>query len=165
MSFNNGRERRKFEAVWKKLRMEYAVAGMDAAAIEEMYQFDLETFRSERRYAEHTQGMPFQQFDDDGDTASEGNSALLVKFFDSLAVLPKETDDGNRYAWLDQIESEEVFKAIRKLSQQQIEILTLVVFEGYNATETGRILGLTQQGVSWHISKIKKIFKNFKIDL
>ena len=49
MSFNNGRERRKFEATWKKLRMEYAAAGMDAAAIEEMYQFDLETFRSERR--------------------------------------------------------------------------------------------------------------------
>ena len=56
MSFNNGRERRKFEAAWKKLRMEYAAAGMDAEAIEEMYQFDLETFRSERRYAEHTQG-------------------------------------------------------------------------------------------------------------
>ena len=64
MSFNNGRERRKFEAAWKKLRMEYAAAGMDAEAIEEMYQFDLETFRSERRYAEHTQGMPFQQFAD-----------------------------------------------------------------------------------------------------
>lgn len=67
MKFNNGRERRKFEAAWKKLRMEYAAAGMDTEAIEEMYQFDLETFRSERRYAEHTQGMPFQQFDDDGD--------------------------------------------------------------------------------------------------
>lgn len=164
MSFNNGRERRKFEAAWKKLRMEYAAAGMDAAAIEEMYQFDLDTFRSERRYAEHTQGMPFQQFDDDGDTASEGNSALLVKFLGSLAVMPKETDDGNRYAWLDQIESEEVSKALRKLSQQQIEILTLVAFEGYNATEAGKILGLTQQGVSWHISKIKKILKNFKVD-
>ena len=164
MSFNNGRERRKFEAAWKKLRMEYAAAGMDAEAIEEMYQFDLETFRSERRYAEHTQGMPFQQFDDDGDTASEGNSALLVKFLDALAVMPRETDDGNRYAWLDQIESEEVSKALRKLSQQQIEILTLVAFEGYNATEAGMILGLTQQGVSWHISKIKKILKNFKVD-
>ena len=164
MSFNNGRERRKFEAAWKKLRMEYAEAGMDAEAIEEMYQFDLETFRSERRYAEHTQGMPFQQFDDDGDTASEGNSALLVKFLDALAVMPRETDDGNRYAWLEQIESEEVSKALRKLSQQQIEILTLVAFEGYNATEAGKILGLTQQGVSWHISKIKKILKNFKVD-
>ncbi len=79
-------------------------------------------------------------------------------------MMPKETDDGNRYAWLDQIESEGVSKALRKLSQQQIEIITLVAFEGYNATDTGRILGLTQQGVSWHISKIKKVLKNIKFD-
>ena len=28
MSFNNGLERKKFEAAWKKLRVEYAAAGM-----------------------------------------------------------------------------------------------------------------------------------------
>ena len=72
MSFNNGLERKKFENTWKKLRMEYAAAGMSKADIEEMYQFDLDMFRSERRYAEHTQGMPFQKFDDDGDTAGAG---------------------------------------------------------------------------------------------
>ena len=33
MAFNNGLERRKFEEEWKKLRMEYAAAGMDEAAI------------------------------------------------------------------------------------------------------------------------------------
>lgn len=164
MSFNNGLERKKFENTWKKLRMEYAAAGMSKADIEEMYQFDLDMFRSERRYAEHTQGMPFQKFDDDGDTAGEGSSALLMKFFDALAVMPKESDETDRYAWLDEIESEKVSKTLRKLSQQQIEILTLVVFEGYTATETGRILGLTQQGVSWHISKIKKVLKNLKIN-
>ncbi len=67
MGFNNGLERKKFEAMWKKLRAEYAAAGMDEAAIEEMYQFDLDTFRSDRRYGEHTQAMPSQQFEDDGD--------------------------------------------------------------------------------------------------
>ena len=32
-----------------------------------------------------------------------------------------------------------------------------IAFEGYSATEAGKKLGTTQQGVSWHISKIKKI--------
>ena len=41
MSFNNGLERKKFENTWKKLRMEYAAAGMSKADIEEMYQFVL----------------------------------------------------------------------------------------------------------------------------
>ena len=165
MGFNNGLERKKFEAMWKKLRAEYAAAGMDEAAIEELYQFDLDTFRSDRRYGEHTQAMPSQQFEDDGDPADESNSALLVKFIDSFAVAPRDTDEGNRYGWLDEVESEEVSRALRSLSSQQIEILTLVAFEGYSATEAGRLLGMTQQGVSWHISKMKKILKNLKNNL
>lgn len=165
MGFNNGLERRKFEAMWKKLRVEYAAAGMDEAAIEEMYQFDLDTFRSDRRYGEHTQAMPSQQFDDDGDTPDESNSALLVKFFDSFAVMPRDTDEGNRYGWLDEVESAEVVSALRSLSPQQVEILTLVAFEGYSATEAGKLLGMTQQGVSWHIGRMKKILKNLKTNL
>ena len=56
-------------------------------------------------------------------------------------------------------------RALRSLSPQQIEILTLVAFEGYSANETGRLLDMTQQGVSWHISKMKKILKNLKNNL
>ncbi len=82
-----------------------------------------------------------------------------MKFFDSFAVAPRDTDEGNRYGWLDEVESEEVSRALRSLSSQQIEILTLVAFEGYSATEAGRLLGMTQQGVSWHISKMKKNFE------
>ncbi len=165
MGFNNGLERKKFEAMWKKLRAEYAAAGMDEAAIEEMYQFDLDTFRSDRRYGEHTQAMPSQEFDDDGDVPGESNTALLVKFFDSFAVMPRDTDENNRYGWLDEVGSEEVGRALRSLSPQQIEILTLVAFEGYSATEAGKKLGMTQQGVSWHIGKMKKILKNLKNNL
>ena len=59
MGFNNGLERRKFEAEWKKLRVEYAAAGMEEAAIEKMYQFDLKVLLSNRRYGEHKQSCPF----------------------------------------------------------------------------------------------------------
>lgn len=165
MGFNNGLERKKFEAAWKKLRAEYAAAGMDEAAIEEMYLFDLDIFRSNRRFAEHTQQMPAQRFADDGDAAGEDNPALLMKFFDSFAVMPRETDENNRYGWLDEIEDPAAARVLRSLSPQQIEILTLIAFEGYNATETGKMMGLTQQGVSWHISRFKKILRNLKIDL
>lgn len=165
MGFNNGYERRKFEEEWKKLRVKYTAAGMDEAAIEEMYQFDLSVFKSNRRYGERRQDIPLQQFEGDGDAATDGNFMLVSKFFDSVAVMPQEIDSERRFGWVDEIESEELSTAIRKLSQQQIEILTLIAFEGYNATEAGKILGLTQQGVSWHICKIKKILKNFKNNL
>ena len=106
MGFNYGLEKKKFDQEWKKLRREYRAAGMDEAAIEAMYAFDWKGFNAERAYQNHTQRMPFQQFDDDGDTAGEDASALLVKFLDAFAVMPQETDERNRYGWLDEVESE-----------------------------------------------------------
>lgn len=161
MGFNNGLERKRFEAMWKKLRAEYAAAGMDEAAIEEMYQFDLDAFRSDRRYGEHTQAMPSQQFEDDGDPADESNSALLVKFFDSFAVMPQDTDEGNRYGWLDEVESEALSAALRKLSDEDIELLTLYVFDGYSTTEIASLQGIAHQNVSKKIRRIKKSLKIF----
>ena len=58
MGFNYAKERRKFEAEWKKLRQEYKQAEMDAHAIEQLYLFDLGVFCSERSYLNHTQQMP-----------------------------------------------------------------------------------------------------------
>ena len=161
MGFNNGLERKKFEAMWKKLRSEYAAAGMNDEAIEEMYQFDLDTFRSDRRYGEHTQAMPSQAFDDDGDVPGESNTALLVKFFDSFAVMPRDTDENNRYGWLDEIESEELSVAIQKLSDEDIELLTLYVFDGYSTTEIAALQGIAHQNVSKKIRRIKKFLKLF----
>lgn len=165
MGFNYGLEKKKFDTEWEKLRREYRAAGMDEAAIEAMYEFDWKAFNEERAYRNHTQSMPELEFDGDGDFAGEDKSPLLDRFLDRLSVSAKETDDGKRDSWLDEIDSPKLSAALRRLSQQQIEILTLIAFEGYNATEVGKMLGMTQQGVSWHLSKIKKILKNFKNNL
>ena len=58
MAWNNGLERMKFEAEQKKLAAEYRAAGMSEAQIQQMYEFDLEVFNSNRRFAEHTQQFP-----------------------------------------------------------------------------------------------------------
>ena len=41
MSFNNGNERRKLNAKWEHLRVQYREAGMSEDAIQAMYEFDL----------------------------------------------------------------------------------------------------------------------------
>lgn len=161
MSFNNGLERKKFEAAWKKLRVEYAAAGMGKAAIDAMYQFDVEMFNSERRYAEHTQGMPYQQCGDDGDVSGDDKSALLVKFFDSLAVMPKDTDETRRYGWMDEIGSEALSAALQNLSTEDIELLTLYVFDGYSVTEIAAKQGVAQPTISKKLARIKKFLKKF----
>lgn len=163
MGFNNGHERRKFEKEWNKLRVEYAVAGMDAASIEAMYQFDLAVFNSDRRYGEHRQDTPIQQFEDDGDLSDESNSALLRKFMDRFAVSAKETDDSRRYGWLDEIDTPKLSAALRELSPEAIELLTLYVFEGFTVIEIAAMKGIAHQNVSKKIRRIKKFLKNFDV--
>ena len=161
MSFNYGLEKKKFDRKWDKLRKEYRAAGMDETAIEAMYEFDWQGFNAERAYRNHTQGMPAQQFDDDGDAAGEDKSALLVKFFNAFAVMPKDTDSERRYSWLDEIGSENLSAALRRLSAEDIELLTLYVFDGYSTTEIASMKGIAHQNVSKKIRRIKKFLKKF----
>ena len=48
---------------------------------------------------------------------------------------------------------------MKKLSARDIELLTLLVFEGFSQQEIARKWSCTQQSVSWHLQKIKKFFK------
>lgn len=76
MGFNYARERKKFEREWAKLRKEYEEVGMSAEAIQSLYTFDLEVFRSERIYASHTQALPNEYITGD----ESERSALFRKF-------------------------------------------------------------------------------------
>jgi RNA polymerase sigma factor (sigma-70 family) len=161
MSFNYGLEKKKFDREWARLREEYRAAGMDEASIEAMYEFDWQGFNSERAYRNHTQELPFQQFDDDGDTAGEDTSALLVKFFDAFAVMPQETVGNNRYGWVEEIRSEALSAAVQRMPDDYIEILTLFAFEGYGVKEIAVIQGVSHPNISQKLQRIKNFLKNF----
>lgn len=161
MGFNYGLEKKKFDQEWEKLRREYRAAGMDEASIEAMYEYDWQGFNAERAYVNHTQGMPGQRFDDDGDFAGEDNSALLLKFFDAFAVLPEETDDSRRYGWMDEIDSPTLYVRLSKLSPEDIELLTLYAFDGYGVTEIAAMQGVAHPTISKKLARIKKFLKNF----
>ena len=161
MGFNYGLEKKKFDAEWEKLRREYRAAGMDEAAIQEMYEYDWQGFNAERAYRNHTQSMPDQRFDDDGDAAGDDNSAMLVKFIDRFSVMPRETDEDRRYGWLDEIDSPELSAALHRLSLEDIELLTLYAFDGYGVTEIAVMQGVSHPTISKKLKRIKNILKKF----
>ena len=57
MSWNDGYERRKFEAKQKKQAEEYRALGMTEEQIQAMYEFDLEQFKSERRHTQYASSL------------------------------------------------------------------------------------------------------------
>ena len=157
MCWNDGYERRKFEARQKKQAEEYRALGMTEEQIKEMYEFDLEQYKSDRRYHMHTQPFTSSDFDDGEDDDSE--STLLNKFFDELTLTIDSRSEQSRYWWIEEIDNTKLAETIKTLSPEQIELLTLVVIDGYGQTEIAEIMGVSQSAISQRSSTIKKILK------
>ena len=162
MGFNNGLERKKFEARWSRLRVEYAASGMDENMITAMYEFDRQTFNSDRRYAEHTQMLSCQVFSDDGDKAGEDKSPLLVKFMDALTIQNGDISHLRGDGWLDEIENSRLWKGISELSDKDKELLTLYIFYGYTMVEIAKMQGVSQAAISKRFSRIKNFLRKYR---
>lgn len=65
MSWNNGKERKKFEKKQSTLVEQYRTSGMTEEQIHKICDFDLEVFRGERIYYTHTQALEFCTYDKD----------------------------------------------------------------------------------------------------
>ena len=74
MSFNYASEKRKFDAMWAKLRVEYREAGMEESAIAAMYEFDCEVFRKNRTYGIHN--TYFSTVMPDGEEVADYNGLI-----------------------------------------------------------------------------------------
>lgn len=154
MSWNNAYETKKFEAKQKKQAEEYRALGMTEEQIKEMYEFDLEQFKSDRRYRMHTQQFTSSDFDEGEDDDSE--STLLQKFFDELTVTIENSGDKSRYWWIEEIDNPNLVKKIKALPQDDIELITLLAFDNYSKTEISKMLGCQPYHITRRLARIEK---------
>lgn len=154
MEWNNGKERALFQKEQAELRKQYLAAGMTEEQIQALYAFDREWYKSRRREAVHTQRLDIQTSEDED---INKDNPLYKKFFEKLAVEDNHADY-SRYGWIDELENEELAKAVNALSDTDREILTLLI-EGFNQATIALSLGMTQPAVSQRIKKIREIFR------
>ena len=159
MSWNNGYETKKFEARQKKQAEEYRTLGMSEEQIRDMYLFDLAQFNGERAYCTHTQEFTTSDFDEGENDESE--STLLHKFFDELTVTIEQSGEKSRNWWIEEIENDELARKIKKLTSEEIEMLTLTAFEGYLQTEAAEKMGIPYRTFKHKMQKIKIFLRNF----
>lgn len=159
MAWINAYERNKFDEEQKRLAEEYRATGMTEYQIEQMQQFDLDLFRGERNYQMHTQPIDMRGFEENNQ--DESDNSLLKKFLEVMSCT-MELDESakNRYWWIDMIENVSIVEKIKSLQQCDIELITLIVFEGYSQTDAASILQITDRAVRAHWSKIKDLFVN-----
>ena len=142
MSWNNAYETKKFEAKQKKQAEEYRALGMTEEQIQAMYEFDLEQFNSERRYREHTQAFIPDDFDENED--DDEKLSIFEKFKDVLTVSIEDSGCKSRYWWV-----------------EEIEMLTLLTFEGLSQAEAARIMGIPYRTFKYKLRGLKVFLKNF----
>ena len=156
MSFNNGNERRKLNAKWEQLRVQYREAGMSEEAIQAMYEFDLGVLNSERAYDANTVAVCDGENDVDARKAAD-----LKQYEDAITATDTYRETKSRFAWIGEIENERLLSALEKLSEDDLKLLTLYVYEGYSTVELSKAYGIAHQNISKRIIKITNFLKKF----
>lgn len=159
MSFNNGNERRKLNAKWEQLRVQYREAGMSEGAIQAMYEFDLSVLNSERAYAANTVAVC-----DGVDDVDARKAADLKQYEAAITVTDTYHETKSCFSWIGEIENERLLSALENLSEDDLKLLTFYAYEDYTVTEISKVLGVSQPTISIKIKRITNFLKKFDFD-
>ena len=157
MGFNYGLEKKNFDRQWSMMRKQYEDAGMSIEAIQAMYEYDWSVFNAARSYQNHTQEIAAPSFEQD----EESYSPLMNKYQEAISVTEHYCETKSRFTWIGEIENERLLSALENLKVEDLELLTLYAYEGYNTVELSKVYGIAQQNISKRILKITKFLKNF----
>ena len=67
------------------------------------------------------------------------------------------------FAWIGEIEDENLLAALEQLSDSDLELITLYAYEEYDTVEISKLFGTTKQNISKKIRRITNFIKNFQI--
>ena len=156
MSFNNGNERRKLNAKWEHLRVQYREAGMSEDAIQAMYEFDLGVLNSERAYITNTMTVSGA-----ADDCAAKETSDFKQYEKALTVTDIYHETKTRFTWVGEIQNERLHAGLEKLSDEEFQLVTLYFHEKYSTVELSKVYGIAQQNISKRILKITKFLKKF----
>ena len=153
MNYNSGNARRIFYTKWDKLQEEYRAAGMTEDAIQKMYEYDLAVFNDD--LAHHRYDVEIPTADD-----SE-NQSNYVEYEQATTVTDTYHETKTHFAWVGEIKNERLQAGLEKLSDEELQLITLYFYEEYSTVELSKVYGITHQNISKRIIKITNFLKNF----
>ena len=160
MGFNYGLEKKNFDSQWAMIRKQYEDAGMSSEAIQAMYDYDWSVFNANRSYQNHTQEMAAPSFEQ----SEESYSPLMNKYQEAVSVTDTYHETKSRFAWIGEIENEQLLTALETLKVEDLEIITMYAYEGYDITEISKVYGVSRPTISIKIKRITKFLKNFNFN-
>ena len=159
MGFNYGLEKKNFDRQWAMLRNQYEDAGMSSEAIQAMYDYHWSVFNASRSYQNHTQEIAAPSFEQ----GEESYSPLMNKYQEAISVTEHYHETKSRFTWIGEIEDERLLSALENLKDEDLEIITMYAYKGYDTVEISKAFGTTKQNISKKIHRISNFIKNFEI--
>ena len=160
MGFNYGLEKKNFDSQWAMIRKQYEDAGMSSEAIQAMYDYDWSVFNANRSYQNHTQEMAAPSFEQ----SEESYSPLMNKYQEAISVTDHYCETKSCFTWIGEIEDERLLSALENLKDEDLEIITMYAYEGYDITEISKVYGVSRPTISIKIKRITKFLKNFNFN-
>ena len=160
MGFNYGLEKKNFDRQWAMLRKQYEDAGMSIEAIQTMYEYDWSVFNAARSYQNHTQEIAAPSFEQ----GEEAYSPLMNKYQEAISITEHYRETKSRFTWIGEIENEQLLTALETLKVEDLEIITMYAYEGYDITEISKVYGVSRPTISIKIKRITKFLKNFNFN-
>ena len=160
MGFNYGLEKKNFDSQWAVICKQYEDAGMSSEAVQAMYDYDWAAFNATRSYQNHTQEIATPTFEQ----SEESYSPLMNKYREAISVTEHYRETKSRFTWIGEIENERLLSALENLKDEDLEIITMYAYEGYDITEISKVYGVSRPTISIKIKRITKFLKNFNFN-
>ena len=119
-----------------------------------MKEYDWTWFCSQRTYQNRVQALPSEQCED------ESEQSCLFRKFESLSCTWDTGDvDAQRFGWLSSLEDELLYRRLCKLPEDDLELLTLLIVDGYRQADVARLWNCSRSAITQRINKIKIFLK------
>ena len=155
MGINFARERRNFLETQQRLRAEYEAAGMTQEQILAMYEYDLHEFNRDIAFYRHTQPLVDES---DSDFEEEGRNTLLRNNAETLTVIQQPSED-TRFWWLEEIETPTLLRNLKRLTEDELELINKIAFCDYTQKELSDEIGKSPAAICQKLKTIRKKLK------
>ena len=106
---------------------------------------------------ERTQELSTDTFE----CSEDENSPLMKRYQEVTTVTDTYHETKSNFAWIGEIENERLLSALENLSKDDLKLLTLYVYEGYNESEISKVFDVSQPAIHKRIMKIAIFLKMF----
>ncbi len=148
-----------FENTPENAREILANLGTNIDVVGGMYEFDLGVLNSERAYITNTMTVSGA-----ADDCAAKETSDFKQYEKAVTVTDTYHETKSRFAWIGEIENEQLLTALETLKVEDLEIITMYAYEGYDITEISKVYGVSRPTISIKIKRITKFLKNFNFN-